>query len=271
MPVMKAGVIGCGNIGAALCAAMREGAIPATLAAVADEDSSRAEALAKASGAEALDLEGCARTTDFLVECASGAVVPDVLRACARHGRDCLIMSLGGLLDQQDLLASARAEGVGVHLPAGALAGLDGLRAAMEAGVESVTLTTRKPPQGLAGAPYLEQQGIALDGLTEARIIFEGNALEAVQAFPKNVNVAAALSLAGPGPEAVTVRVVADPAAEVNSHEVVVTGAFGRMTCVTENMPSPQNPKTSYLAVLSARAELRAAALAFARREGARA
>ena len=126
------------------------------------------------------------------------------------------------------------------------------------------TLTTRKPPKGLSGAPYLVQQGIDVDNLTEPKVVFEGNALEAVKAFPANVNVAAALSLAGIGPVETRVRVIADPRATSNSHEVVAEGAFGRLQAMTENMPSPRNPKSSYLASLSACAELRNAAMAFA-------
>ena len=93
--------------------------------------------------------------------------------------------------------------------------------------------------------------------------MFEGNALEAVKAFPKNVNVAAALSFNGIGPKETIVRVIADPNLRVNSHEVVAEGAFGRLQATSENLPSPRNAKSSYLASLSAIAELRLAAEAF--------
>jgi aspartate dehydrogenase len=146
---------------------------------------------------------------------------------------------------------------------------LDGLRAAREAGLDTVTLTTRKPPKGLEGAPCLVANGIDVSELAEETVVFDGTATEAVQAFPKNVNVAAALSLAGIGPERTQVRVIADPKATVNSHEVVAEGSFGRLRTVTENKLSPRNPKSSYLASLSACAEIRMAAAAFtARRAG---
>jgi len=102
--------------------------------------------------------------------------------------------------------------------------------------------------------------------LKEPKVIFEGTALEAVRAFPKNVNVAAALSLAGVGPRQTRVRVIADPRATTNSHEIVAEGAFGRLSAITENLPSPRNAKSSYLASLSGCAELRAAAEAFVMR-----
>ena len=167
-------------------------------------------------------------------------------------------------MEHPDLFDGARESNIRLMVPSGALCGLDGIRAAMEAGLHSVTLTTRKPPKGLAGAPYLVENDIQCEGLTEPKVIFEGNALEAVKAFPRNVNVAATLSFAGIGPYETEVQIIADPAATSNSHKVVAEGAFGRLEARTENMPSPRNPKSSYLASLSACAELRVAAEAFA-------
>ncbi|MEA3365153.1 MAG: aspartate dehydrogenase domain-containing protein, partial [Candidatus Hydrogenedentes bacterium] len=185
------------------------------------------------------------------------------INAAIEYHKDCLILSIGGLITRPELLEKARQHKIQVWLPSGALAGLDGVRAAREGGLHSVTLTTRKPPKGLEGAPYLIENNIRLDDLKEPRVIFEGTALEAVKAFPKNVNVAAALSFAGVGPKQTRVRVVADPRATINSHEIVAEGAFGRLSAVTENLPSPRNAKSSYLASLSGCAELRAAAEAF--------
>jgi aspartate dehydrogenase len=251
-----------------MCRAIVEGDIPATVVALCDVDASRAEALRDdvAKDARVLALEETAEAADFLAETAGAAAVGDVVAAAARHGRDCLIMSVGGLLTRAGLFDVARDAGIVIRVPSGALAGLDGVRAAREGGLESVTLTTRKPPKGLVGAPFLVENGIDVEGLTEATTVFEGTALDAVKAFPKNVNVAAALSFAGIGPERTRVRVVADPAAAQNSHEVTAEGAFGRLQATTWNVPSPGNAKSSYLASLSARAEVRAAATAFARR-----
>ncbi len=268
MAKIKVGIIGCGNIGTDLCLAVRAGEISAQVVALTDVEPGRAESLNEAQqlNARICDLEENVRLSDFVVECAGAAAVQSVIEACIRHQRDCLVMSLGGLLASPDLLERARTAGVEVRLPSGAICGLDGIRAAREAGLERVTLTTRKPPKGLVGAPYLAERGIDVEALTEPTVVFEGTALEAVKAFPKNVNVAAGLSLAGVGPEKTRVRVIADPTTDANSHEVMAEGRFGRLTAVTENMPSPRNPKSSYLASLSACAELRAAALAFERR-----
>jgi len=266
MTKMKVGLVGCGNIGADLCIALQKGTIPAEIVALTDIDESRANVLQRTFqlSAKICSLSKNAGFADFVVECAVADVVPDVLEACIRQRRDCLIMSLGGLMAHPELIESARQHNVQVRVPSGALCGLDGIRAAMEAGLHSVTLTTRKPPKGLFGAPYLVERGIDLENLAEPMVIFEGTALEAVKAFPQNVNVAGALSIVGIGPQQTRVRIIADPRATANSHEVVAEGAFGRLQTLTENMPSPRNPKSSYLASLSACAELRAAAMSFA-------
>ena len=265
MTKMKIGVVGCGNIGADLCIALQKNEIHAEIAALTDIDAERAKILLRSFqlDADVCDLDENASKVDYLVECAVAGAVKEVLESAMRHHIDCLIMSVGGLLDNVELGEEARASGIQVHIPSGALCGLDGIRAAMEAGLHSVSLTTRKPPAGLIGAPYLEENEIDLDGLEEATVVFEGSAREAVKAFPRNVNVAASLSFVGIGPDDTRVRIIADPAATMNIHEVVAEGAFGQLRTVTENLPSPRNAKSSYLASLSAIAELRSAAEAF--------
>lgn len=265
MVKMSVGLIGCGNIGADLCIALQKGDIPAALVALTDTDEKKAQLLKRSFQleAEVCSLEENAGRVDFLVECAVADAVPAVIEAAIRHYRDCLIMSVGGLMQRPDLLEQARARKIEVRIPSGALAGLDAVRAAIEAGLHSVTLTTRKPPKGLEGAPYLKDHNIDLSALKEPKVVFEGSALEACKAFPANVNVAGALSLVGIGPTETRVRIIADPKATENSHEVVAEGAFGRLQTTTLNLPSPRNAKSSYLASLSAIAELRAAARAF--------
>jgi aspartate dehydrogenase len=265
MTRMKVGLVGCGNIATDLCIAMTKGDITAVVAALTDIDVASAESLRDVHGLDAriCSLDENAASVDYLIECAAPDAVKDVVRAACRYGRSCLIMSVGGLLRSPELFDEAKKHDASICLPTGALCGLDGIRSAREAGLDRVTLTTRKPPAGLSGAPYLVANGIDVEGLEEEKVVFEGTALDAVKAFPKNVNVAAALSLAGIGPDRTRVRVIADPAAKRNSHEVEAEGAFGRLTARTENLPSPRNAKSSYLASLSACAELRAAAEAF--------
>ncbi len=262
---MKFGIVGCGNIGADICIGIKKETIPAELVALTDINPAQAKILERSFQFDEItcDLEENAAKVDFLVECADASAVPSVVEAAIANHVDCLILSVGGLMEDPELFKRAQESGVQIRVPSGAMCGLDGIRSAMEAGLHSVTLTTRKPPAGLAGAPYLEEQGFDLENLAEPLVVFEGSAKDAVKAFPKNVNVAAALSFAGIGPEETMVRIIADPDATLNIHEVVVEGAFGRLKTVTENLPSPRNPKSSYLASLSGVAELRAAAETF--------
>ena len=268
MAKMKVGLVGCGNIGADICIALQKGDIPAEITALTDVDEERARVLLRSFQLDAkiCSLDGLAKEVDFIVECAVGGAVREVIEAAMRYQKDCLVMSVGGLMTLRDKLKDAEEHGIQIRIPSGALSGLDGIRAAMEGGIHMVTLTTRKPPEGLVGAPYLVENAISLENLTEPKVVFEGTALEAVKAFPANVNVAGALSLAGIGPEETRVCVIADPNATMNSHEVDAEGAFGHLKAITTNLPSPRNAKSSYLASLSASAELRAAAMAFSRR-----
>jgi aspartate dehydrogenase len=183
------------------------------------------------------------------VECANQKVVLRCADLFLSRGIDLLIMSVGALAEESFLMKIARTaeeNGCRVHLPSGAVGAIDALKAAKLQGLEEVVLTTRKPPASLG-----KIEGIDLEHLTEPRIIFDGRAAEAVVKFPQNVNVAATISLAGLGPEKTKVRVVADPTIDKNVHEIRARGSFGSFEIRLSNNPSPQNPKTSFLACLS--------------------
>lgn len=163
-------------------------------------------------------------------------------------------MSVGGIIQNMDLLEKLTAR---LFIPSGAICGIDGVKAANIERIDSVTITTTKNPRGLEGAPYVIESKIDLEKIKKKTKIFEGNALEAIEGFPQNVNVAATLSLAGIGAEKTKVRVVVDPSIKRNMHEIEVIGSFGKLYTKTENIVSPLNPKTSHLAVLSACATLK--------------
>jgi aspartate dehydrogenase len=204
-------------------------------------------------------LEELVALSDVVVEAASQKAVPAIARAALAAGKKLMIMSVGAFADREffaEVKALAKEHGSRVYLPSGAISGLDGLKSASIGTIRSVTLTTTKNPSGLKGAPYIVENKIDLDLLAGPTLIFEGSALQAVRAFPANVNVAATLFLAAEESE-VHVKVVADPGIHVNRHEIVVEGDFGRISTLVENVPSPRNPKTSYLAALSAIATLR--------------
>jgi len=138
-----------------------------------------------------------------------------------------------------------------VYLPSGAIAGLDALKAVKDE-LESVVLVTTKNPNSLKGAPFFDSSDIDPEKISEPTILFDGTAKEAVSLFPKNVNVSALLSLVGLGGDNTSVRVVADPNTDKNTHEINANGEFGNIKIIVENVPDSMNPKTSRLATLSA-------------------
>jgi aspartate dehydrogenase len=254
----KIGLIGCGTIGGFI-ARQVDRWVEVELSAIADSDAAKAEQLAAAvtGSPRILSNEELISQVDLVVEAAGKDVVPWLIGRVIEQGKEALIMSLGGMLALSDEQWKALASYQGhIYLPSGAIAGLDAIKAASLGRLSSVTLTSRKPPAGLQGAPYLKRQGLDISSLSEPLVVFEGSAREAVAGFPQNVNVAAALSLAGLGPDRTRVRIIADPHISTNIHEIEATGDFGRITTRSENAPSPTNPKTSYLAALSAVATL---------------
>jgi aspartate dehydrogenase len=155
------------------------------------------------------------------------------------------------------LVRRAMQTGARIIVPTGALLGLDAVRAAAEGPVESISLVTRKPPGGLAGAPYLEKHQIEVLGITEPKLVFQGNAFDAAAGFPANVNVAAALALAGIGPVRTKVEIWADPTVTRNTHTIRVESDAARFTMTIENVPTDENPRTGKLTALSMLACLR--------------
>ncbi|MCC7518421.1 MAG: aspartate dehydrogenase [Verrucomicrobiae bacterium] len=256
----RIGIVGCGAIGGQLARSIvRFFQDRARLMVLCDLDERKARAIADelAPVPEVLPMESVPVHCDLIIEAANGKVVRNLVPKALDMGRDVIVMSVGGLVEiYEEAFALARRKNANLWIPSGAVAGIDGLEAAMTGGVTSVCLTTRKPPAALEGAPYLAEKGLCPDGLAEETVIFEGSARDAIRGFPQNVNVAATVSFAGLGLDQTRVRVVTGPGISTNSHELEVEGAFGRMTTRTDNVPSPQNPKTSYLAVLSACAML---------------
>jgi aspartate dehydrogenase len=252
-------IIGCGAIGSALAGHISEKMDRYVSRQVLyDVDAAAAEVLAKKIGASqiARDMEEAAEKSDVIVEASQKSAVPELLRTAVEKGRDIMIMSIGGLMGEEGLLDQARERGISVMLPSGAIAGIDAVKAARIAGIDSVTLTTRKSPASLKGAPYLAENNVDLDSIKKETVIFDGNALEAIKGFPKNVNVSALLSIAGIGAEKTKVKIVTSSEYTSNIHEISIESKAGRFTFRTENVPFPSNPKTSYLAALSAMATL---------------
>lgn len=166
-------------------------------------------------------------------------------------------MSVGGLLASFSSLDRIlkRTKGT-LYIPSGALAGIDAVLASRQGKIRSATLITRKPPAGLHGAPFFKTSKIKLELVRKETLIFQGNVIDAVKAFPKNVNVSALLALASIGPRKTKVKLYTSPEYTKNSHEVIVEGDCGVVHTRTDNVPSKENPKTSALAIRSAEALL---------------
>lgn len=260
MKKIKLGIIGCGNIGSILAKNVEKefaGKIEQVVLWDVDKDKMGSLAESVALSRTVLSMEGLFKEADIVVEAVSPSVVPEILECAIASGKDVMIMSIGGFAGREELLDKAGKSGVKVILPSGAIAGLDALKAAKVSGIESVTITTRKPPRSLAGSDYLVRNGIDIETIKEETVIFEGNARSAIKAFPKNINVSALLSIAGIGFDKTMVRITSSPEFDKNSHEVVIISSSGKITARTDNVPSPDNPKTSYLAPLSCIAALK--------------
>ncbi len=207
--------------------------------------------------AKAVSWPTLVRRADLIIEAASQAIAQPVALKALQLNKQVLILSVGGLLARDGLASILEKTAGELWIPSGALAGIDGLLSASQGKIRSVTLVTTKPASGLEGAPYLKEKRIRLSHLQEPTVIFEGNALQAIRAFPRNVNVAATLALAGIGPEKTKVKILASPIERENRHEVQIEGDFGQIRTEIRNLPSRTNPRTSELAILSVVATLK--------------
>ena len=200
--------------------------------------------------------EKLAENCDLVVECLPPVLFRTIAISVIDRGKLFMPLSVGQLLEHWDLVARAKETGARILVPTGALIGLDAVRAAAEGTIHSVTMVTRKPPAGLEGAPYLVERGITLKGLNTARKVFDGSARDGARGFPANVNVAAALSLAGIGPDRTKLEIWADPAIDRNTHRIEVEADTARFSMSIEGIPSA-NPRTGRIVPLSTVAALR--------------
>ncbi len=238
------GILGCGNIAKIIVKAVIEGRLDVEIGALYDLQTGRAKRLAKAYG-KAVHTESfeefMAADTTMVVEAASIEAIEEFGEEIVAAGKDLVVLSVGALMKKsvrRGLERAAKKAGARVIIPSGAIGGLDLLKAAAVEGIDEIVLTTIKNPRSLPGK-----------GPGRRKVVFEGDVEDAVRLFPKNINVAAALAIASESK--LKVMIVSDPTAETNRHEVLARGAFGEMRLVVSNVPSPDNPKTSYLAALS--------------------
>jgi aspartate dehydrogenase len=258
MSDIRIAIAGLGAIGRVLARRLAQGVPGVTLACAAARDRAKAQAWLDEQGIDCrlVDLDELPQHADLAVECAPAAVFEAICRPMLTAGKRVMVLSCGALLPRPELIELAKANGGQIIVPTGALLGLDAVSAAAEGTINSVRMITRKPPTGLSGAPYLVRNKISVEGLDAPKLVFKGTAREAAAGFPENVNVVAALSLAGMGPDHTTIEIWADPAVKRNCHNIEVDADSARFSLAIENIPS-ENPKTGRITALSVIAALR--------------
>ena len=256
---MRIALLGGGTIARLVLEHVKGGMLPGieVAALCGRTPGSRGAALARAHGVpyvvgrEAL----LATRPQAVVEAASHDAIREHLVGILSAGVGVVVLSAGALADDALRAAAeqaARRSGALLYVPSGGIGGLDALKAACVAGVDSVSIRVAKPPAAWKNIAYVEALGVDLDALRGPHALFEGPAREGVPHFPQNVNIAAVLSLAGIGFDRTRLEVVADPGLTRNTHTIRVSGKSGNFTVVLENVPSPDNPKTAWLACYSA-------------------
>ncbi len=260
MKRLKIGLVGCGAIGTELARSIETRFFDkASLEAVCEIDEEKAKKIVSRLKyiPQICGLKDLIEKVDLVIEAASLGIVPEVLRLAMERKKNVFILSVGGLLGQEELIKKAEAKGIQIYVPSGAIGGMDAVKAAQIGGIKSVQLETTKPPMSYEGAPYVVNNGIDLSKIKQETVLFEGSAEEAIKGFPKNINVSSILSFCGLGPKKTKVKIIASPDAKWNSHQVTVEGSFGRFTARADNVPLKANPKTSALSPLSAIALLK--------------
>jgi aspartate dehydrogenase len=255
---LRVAVAGLGAIGKKIAEALDDGIDGMALAAVsAQHPAKHRDWLGTLKSRPAvLPIEGLSEAADIVIECAPAKLVRSIVAPFVTKGKTAIVLSVGALLENEDLIELAKQNGGQIVVPTGALIGLDAVTAAAVGEINSVRMVTRKPVRGLAGAPYLVENNIDIEKIREPLKIFDGTAREAARGFPANLNVAVALSLAGIGPDRTRLEIWADPALTRNVHRVEIESDSARFSMSIENIPS-ENPKTGRITALSVIAYLR--------------
>ena len=260
--LLRIGIVGCGAIGSSLAEAInndfRNQARLCGLYDIVFEKSLKLALKLRRRRLAYKDAASLMRSADLIIEATHADFSYNIARQAILEKCDVMIMSVGGILRKyKELSRLAKRHQAKVYVPSGAISGLDAVKASSISKIKSVTLTTIKPVTAFGNIAYISEKKINLNAVRKEEVIFQGSALEATKYFPQNVNVAAALSLAGIGPQKTKVRIIASALARRNTHEIEVVSQAGKIMTRTENVIHPENPKTSYLAVLSAIANLK--------------
>ena len=250
---LKVGIVGCGAIGSGIALSITNDLKKhCQVSGLYDINEKKAEKLAKKILKKARpSLNNLIKSCDCMVEAVNADNTKQIIQEALKAKKSVLAMSVGKLLDAQNLFNLAKRNNCQILIPSGAIAGIDAIKAASLTKIKSITLTTRKNPAGLTNSPYFTKYNIDPSKIKKETEIFKGNVASAVKYFPQNINVAATIALAAECKDKLTIRIICSPHFKRNSHEIKMIGDFGTMVTQTENLVCPDNPKTSYLAVLS--------------------
>jgi aspartate dehydrogenase len=255
---LKVGIVGCGAIGSSVARYIdRELKGKIRLVGIYDIDREKIESVLTTlkSKPKLLPISELIKEADLIVEAASIDAARDVIVKAYGKNKDLLILSVGVFVkypQMWDLVSNYKGN---IYIPSGAICGVDGLKSLAKGKIKRLTLTTSKPPRSLTGAPYLIKKNIDVFKLKRERIIFKGDIKQVISAFPQNINVAATIFLASQFKD-VEVVIKVDPNLKRNTHQIEVEAQEGKVLVRVENVPSPENPKTSSLAILSTQALL---------------
>lgn len=255
---IRVGIAGLGAIGMPVAKWLNAGVEGLTLAGVSagNKERARERVAGFASPPPVLDLIPLVEASDVLVEALPPERFNDLAVPTVAAGKTLIVLTLTSLLTRLDLVDKARETGAQIIGATGALVGFDAVRAAAKGEVFSVTMKTRKPPEGLKKATFVVEQGIELDGLKEPLLLYKGSVRDAAAKFPANVNVSVALALAGIGPDRTQYEIWADPAMDRNTHEIEVDADSTRFSMTIAGVPTEDNPATGKLTPLSVMATL---------------
>ncbi|GGD61264.1 aspartate dehydrogenase [Lacimicrobium alkaliphilum] len=250
---LKVGIAGFGTIGRVVAKALDDKVEGLVLKAITSGNEQRAQqAMQALSRPVALvSAEQLAEQADIVVDCAPTQAFMDIAEPVLRAGKTLVTVSGAAILQHPQVIELARRNNGRIVLATGALLGLDAVRAAALGTIHSVTMVTRKPPTSLVKAKYIVENQVELLGITEPLRVFKGSAAQGAQLFPSNVNVAAALGLAGVGAEKTALEIWADPGKTRNTHTIRVEADSASFEMTIENVPTIENPGTGRITALS--------------------
>jgi len=266
MKNVKVGVIGCGAIGGKIIEELCTGKIKnMRLSIIYDIDEIKKKNFSQMYNIPAANsIREVVNNADLVVEAANKTVVKEIISLCSRKRKDVLIMSVGGIVENLDILEKVKNANINVYLPSGAIGCIDAIKSASVGKIKKIELLTIKPPKAFIGNKYLRAKKIFVENINKRKRLFCGNVSTAVKFFPENINISATILLASSllsnsqlAKSKIKVEILCDPKVNKNIHKITIVGDAGKITTIAENTISKHNPKSSLLAIYSALATIK--------------